>query len=102
MGLTFQKLGAVKFGDFTAQPKGTTELKLRLQKALSDTEKEDGLATVAELLPQFFPDSQEKVKEFIDADMTVDGMATLAAYLIGGDDAVARVNNAIANGGENE
>lgn len=100
MGLTFQKLDAVQFGDFTATPKGTTELKFRLQKALQGTDGADGLAEVAELLPQFFPEKQEQVKEFIGADMTVDGMATLAAYLIGGDSAVARVNDAIENGGQ--
>lgn len=106
MGLTFEKLEAVKFGDFTAQPKGTMELKLRLQTAIKKASNKadndsEALQELAETLPKFFPDKEEDVKRFIEETMTVDGMAVLAAYLIGGQNAVEKATDAL-NGGANE
>lgn len=100
--MTFEKLEAVKFGDFTAQPKGTMELKLRLQTAIKKASNDsEALQELAETLPKFFPDKEEDVKRFIEETMTVDGMALLAAYLIGGQGAVEKATDAL-NGGANE
>lgn len=98
MGLKFNKLEAVEFGDIKAAPVATTELKLRVQLALEDIKTKDGMDNLVEILASFFPEKKVEIKSFIEANMTVDDMALLAAYFISGETGVERVRKQM--GGE--
>lgn len=95
MGLKFNKLEAVEFGDIKVTPIGTTELKLRVQLALENSKTKEGIEELTDVLASFFPEKKAEVKSFIEANMTLDDMAILAAYLISGNDGVARVRGAM-------
>lgn len=93
MGLEFNKLQPVQFGEFAATPKLTTELKLRLQSALTSdkTRTTDGMVELTKVLANCFPENSEEVESFIESYMTVDDIAKLATFLLTGEAGLKRL-----------
>lgn len=82
MGLEFNQIEAIKFGDIMVQPKVDVETRLRLQTTKLTNKQE--IDETIDLIAGCCGDDGAKVKEFIEANLGVVDIARIQAYLAGG------------------
>lgn len=86
MGLNFNKIEPVQFGDIVAMPKIDEETKLRLQNINLSTVQ--GWNDGVELMAGCFSEKKDEVKDFMKNNMNSFDLNKLQAYLMGGDSMV--------------
>ena len=92
MGLKFNKLEAVEFGDIVATPAMTMELRLRIQNCKCGTpeETEESIKTIARAFEK--SDLDGAITNFMKNEMALLDLQKLQAYLYGGDSALELIN----------
>lgn len=92
MGLKFNKLEAVEFGDIVATPAMTMELRLRIQNCKFGTaeETEESIKTIARAFEK--SDLDGAITNFMKNEMALLDLQKLQAYLYGGDSALELIN----------
>lgn len=97
MGLKFEKLEPVEFGDEISEtPVVPQGLYFRLSECKFDSEI--NCESSAEILAEAFPKNREKVKGYLST-MTPLNLQRLVAYLMGGEEMLESVNAVIKNAG---
>lgn len=81
MGLKFEKIQPVQFGDIVAMPYVDEETKLRLQNINFSTL--EGRADAIDLMVSCFKEKKDEIREFMKG-MGVYELNQLQAYLMGG------------------
>ena len=91
MALEFKdKLEAIRFGDMVAQPIVDIEQRLRLQNIKLD--EPSGVREAITVISECFSDKSDKVKEYIEKNLSIVDIAQLQVYLVGGQKMLDKVN----------
>lgn len=100
MALEFKdKLEAIRFGDMVAQPSVDIEQRLRLQNIKLD--EPAGVREAITVISGCFGDKEDKVKDYIEQNLSIVDIAQLQVYLVGGQKMLDKVNKDMeANDGE--
>lgn len=91
MALEFKsKLEAIDFGGLVVEPKVDIEKRLRLQNIKLD--KADSVLEAISVISECFGENAEKVKEYINENLSLVDIAQIQVYLVGGEKMLEKVN----------
>ncbi len=91
MALEFNKISPIRFGDFEATPKLTASARLRASKIKLGGDNAEAMET----LSQCFGNKSEDVLAFMKENMSTLDLQRLQAYIVGGDEMLGNVDEAI-------
>lgn len=97
VGLKFEQVKKIQFGDLKVTPKVDKEMELRLRNISFSSEPE--IEEAKEVLSSCFGADSKAVKNFMDENLTVFNLSVLQAYLLGGNQAVDMILNGAINMG---
>jgi len=84
MALQFSGIEAVSFGDIVEVPQIDNSIRIRLGEAMKQVNTENGMNTMIDLVVSCFPNNRERVREFINKQMTTLDLEILVTYLTSG------------------